>query len=273
MLSDNFYLGAHHPNWLSFAEFPLFVSRRRLQRYKKLPRAKCRWAQDSGGFTELSTYGKWTISFSKYVELTRRYRDEIGNMEWAAPMDWMCEPFILSKTKKPIETHQRHTVLNYVALMESAPDVPWMPVLQGWLPSDYLRCIDLYSRYRVDLTKCPVVGVGSICRRQGEVRIAMLLDELARYGIRLHGFGIKLKGLELAAHCLHSADSMSWSYAARRQPTQCGSATHKNCANCYEYARDWRDRVIDLVERVSRPSLREVSPDILAASPIGGLLS
>lgn len=260
---ENFYLGAHHPNWLSFADFPLFVSRRRMERYKKLPRATQKWALDSGGFTELSMNGEWTMRPSDYIRLARRFRDEIGKMEWAAPMDWMCEPFILEKTRSSVASHQRRSVRNYVGLMESAPDVPWIPVLQGWQPSDYLRCIDLYSLYRVDLAKCPVVGVGSICRRQGEVRIALLLDELSRYGLRLHGFGIKLKGLELAAHSLHSADSMAWSYGARRLPTSCGSATHKNCANCYVYAKEWRYRVLGTI-RTAGSSLQQVQADLFS---------
>jgi len=274
MESRNFYLGTHQPHWLAFSDFPLFVSRRRLEDYKVLPIARSNWSQDSGGFTELSMYGEWTINIREYVKLTRRFRDEIGKMDWAAPMDWMCEPFILEMTKKNVLTHQRRTVLNYVALMEMAPDVPWIPVLQGWHPSDYLRCIDLYARYRVDLTKLPVVGVGSICRRQGEVRIAMLLEQLAGCGLKLHGFGIKLKGLELAANSLYSADSMAWSYTARRLPTQCGSKTHKNCANCYEFAEDWRDRVATLIERtrLAGSPLREVQADIFSSEETGSVL-
>ena len=270
---DKFYLGVHHPNWLAFAGFRLFVSRRRLERYKKLPRATFPWAQDSGGFTELSMYGEWITNSSDYVALTRRFKDEVGMMEWAAPQDWMCEPFMLAKTRSSVESHQRRTVLNYVGLMEMAPDVPWIPVLQGWMPSDYLRCIDLYMTYRVDLTKCATVGVGSICRRQGEVRIALLLDELARNGLRLHGFGIKLKGLELAAQSLYSADSMAWSYSARREATTCGSTTHKNCANCFDYARDWRERVLGIIGRVSGSPVREVQEAILADEQETSLLS
>lgn len=266
MQQDNFYLGTHETHWLATAGFPLFVSRRRLQHKKKLPCALHPWAQDSGGFTELSMYGEWTINATEYIRLTRRFRDEVGHMQWAAPMDWMCEPFILAKTRSSVESHQRRTVRNYVGLMEQAPDIPWVPVLQGWQPSDYLRCIDLYTQYRVDLTKCTTVGVGSICRRQGEVRIALLLDELYRHGLKLHGFGIKLKGLELAAHSLASADSMAWSFDARRKPTQCGSATHKNCANCLIYAKEWRERVLALIERtggVPRPPLCDLPPTLL----------
>ena len=160
----------------------------------------------------------------EYVALTRRYQAEIGSMDWAAPMDWMCEPFILEKTRSTVASHQRRTVRNYVGLMEMAPDVPWIPVLQGWHPSDYLRCIDLYAQYRIDLTKLPLVGVGSICRRQGEVRIALLLEQLAGCGLKLHGFGIKLKGLELAVTL--SIPLIQWlgpSHSLTGCQTQCGS--------------------------------------------------
>lgn len=273
MQPSNFYLGTHQPHWLAFAGFPLFVSRRRLVEYRTLPRAKGLWAQDSGGFTELSMYGEWTINATEYIRLTRRFRDEIGNMQWAAPMDWMCEPFILAKTRSSVESHQRRTVRNYVGLMEQAPDVPWIPVLQGWQPSDYLRCIDLYQLYRVDLTKCPTVGVGSICRRQGEVRIAMLLDELCRHGLHLHGFGIKLKGLELAATSLYSADSMAWSFDARRKPTQCGNTTHKNCANCFIYAKEWRDRVVGLIERTAGQTMQPLPNAVFSNLQDAALLS
>lgn len=272
VLTSNLYLGTHEVHWLEWADFSLFVSRRRLQGRKRLPRARHRWFLDSGGFTELLMYGEWTLRFSNYVALARRFRDEVGLMAWAAPQDWMCEPFILEKTRSTVQAHQRRTVINYVALMESAPDVPWIPVLQGWTTGDYLRCIDLYARYRVDLTKLPVVGVGSICRRQGETKIALLLEELKRCGIRSHGFGLKLKGLALAAGALESADSMAWSFDARRKPTTCGSKTHKNCANCYEYAKEWRDRALGVIERATGSPVCPVPTGVLASGVEGGLL-
>lgn len=257
-------------NWLGIVEFPLFVSRRRLQGRRKLPTAVCQWACDSGGFTELSMYGRWTIRFSKFVSEIRRYRDEIGKLAWAAPMDWMCEPFILAKTRGTVKGHQRRTIRNYLALIESAPDVPWIPVLQGWTHGDYLDHLEQYARHGVWLEGLSLVGVGSICRRQGEVKTALLLEDLARCGLKLHGFGLKLKGLSLAGHCLESADSLAWSFDARRKPNQCGSPTHKNCANCLEYAREWRDRVIGT-------AMREVSPTLFpqpsATSVLQGLLS
>jgi len=75
------------------------------------------------------------------------------------------------------------------------------------------------------------------------------LRVLASQGLRLHGFGFKQQGLANAANILASADSMAWSYAARRKPPMPGCTTHKNCANCMRYALDWRERVLAIVER------------------------
>jgi hypothetical protein len=263
-----FYLGTHHPNWLGEVSFPLFVSRRRLQDRKTFPRALGPWAHDSGGFTELAMNGDWSISMREYVALVRRFHSEIGNMAWSAPMDWMCEPFMLAKTRGTVESHQRRTVINYVALMECAPDLPWIPVLQGWTHGDYLNCIDLYHRYRVPLESLPLVGIGSVFRRQGETRIALLIEDIARQGIKLHAFGMKTKGIELCGHVLESSDSMSWSYTARRQGNFCGSLTHKNCANCLIYATEWRDRIV----RLAGQAVCDVPPTILPANTEAGIL-
>lgn len=67
-----FWLGTHEPAWLNRTCVPLFISRRRLERRKRLPRATCPWALDSGGFTELSMHGRWTLDAKRYVELVRK---------------------------------------------------------------------------------------------------------------------------------------------------------------------------------------------------------
>jgi hypothetical protein len=43
-----------------------------------------------------------------------------------------------------------------------------------------------------------------------------------------------------SGHRLASADSMAWSYAARREPRLPGRTGHPNCANCLRYAASWR---------------------------------
>lgn len=235
-----FYLGTHQPHWLRLAGFPLFVSHRRLRSYRVLPQAKTHWALDSGGFSELSLYGKWVTTPEEYLDAIGRYEEGIGLMDWAAPQDWMCEPHMIEKTGLSVAEHQYRTVENYLLLCE---EVPVIPVLQGWDLEDYLRCIDLYRSAGVDLFVEPVVGVGSVCRRQNTAVAELIFDELADAGLRLHGFGVKITGLARFGHRLVSSDSMSWSVHGRRDPALPGH-THKNCANCFEYASQWRSRML-----------------------------
>ncbi|MFI0451212.1 hypothetical protein [Actinomadura sp. 6N118] len=72
MSTPLFYLGAHMPHWLWTVTFPLFVSHRQLARKTRLRPAVCRWALDSGGFTELSLYGRWVTSPAQYAEVVSR---------------------------------------------------------------------------------------------------------------------------------------------------------------------------------------------------------
>lgn len=210
-----------------------------------MPRALGQWALDSGGFSELSMFGKWTVSPKQYIEGVRRYVSEIGNLQWAAAQDWMCEPFIIAKTGLTVEEHQRRTVNNYLELRGLDPSLPIIPVLQGYKLDDYMRCRDAYALAGVDLTGLPLVGLGSVCRRQHTREIQMIAYCLSCEGVKLHGFGIKLKGRVLLQDHLVSSDSMAWSFAARRSDPMPGH-THKNCANCIEYAQNWYWRVVGL---------------------------
>jgi hypothetical protein len=223
---------------------PLFVSRRRLIGRKSLPRAICDWALDSGGFTELER-GGWGIGPADYVREVRRYRDEIGRLQWAPVQDWMCEPWMVASTGLTVEEHQRRTVISYLELMGLAPEVPWVPVLQGWEADDYLRCAEMYAAAGVDLERLAVVGLGSVCRRQHMREAERIVRRLAP--LRLHGFGVKTTGLARFADALVSSDSLAWSAGARRQPPLPG-CPHRNCANCPRWALAWRQRIIDLLE-------------------------
>lgn len=241
-----FWLGSHMPGWLGRTAVPLFISHRRLRRYRTLPRALGPWALDSGGFSELSLHGRWETSPASYAKAVARYRDEVGELVWAAPQDWMCEPPILAKTGLTVADHQQRTVASYLDLR--AAGLPVVPVLQGWTPRDYLACLDLYTQAGVDLAAAPLVGLGSVCRRQHTGQIRGLVSLLAARGLRLHGFGVKLEGLGAYADLLASADSLAWSYDGRRSRPLDG-CRHRNCANCLPYALAWRERVLAQVER------------------------
>jgi hypothetical protein len=62
-----------------------------------------------------------------------------------------------------------------------------------------------------------------------------------------------LQGLRRCGRHLASADSMAWSYEARREPPMPGHASrHRNCANCPEWALRWRRRVLAALEESER---------------------
>lgn len=249
--ADRFtYLGTHEVSWLARPELggsrctPLCVSHRRLAKRRTLPRAVTSWMLDSGAYSELYLYGRWTVSTAEYAAAVRRYSEEIGELERASVQDWMCEPHIVKRTGLSVYDHQARTVASYINLMWRDGELPWMPVLQGWSRDDYLRHIDMYDAMGIDLTLEPLVGLGSICRRQRTAEAVRIVEALYGAGIRLHGFGFKATGLRAAHHLLYSSDSLAWSYSARRRPPLPG-CTHKSCSNCLRYALTWRTRLLN----------------------------
>lgn len=279
----HFYLGCHRASWLTTApiDVSLFISHRVLRTYKRLP-VPPHWpfwrsgiplrhvAIDSGAFTELSLYHQFVTTPEEYLAALARYDDELTVLDWAAPQDWMCEPWMLAKTGLTVAEHQRRTVENFVRLTELWPDFsdadcPVMPVLQGWTVDDYLACVTLYEEQGIRLAEdYEIVGVGSVCRRQASAEIGDIFRTLAQFDLPLHGFGVKLAGLRRYGRYLVTADSMAWSYAGRRTPSQCGSTRHKSEANCQVFALDWRARV----EAVAAEAKLEIGqPDQLDLFP------
>jgi hypothetical protein len=206
------------------------------------------------------------MTAGQYAEAADCYAARIGRLDFAAPMDWTCEPPMIARTGLSVAEHQYRTVASYLELRALAPHLPFIPVLQGWTLADYLACTDLYTTAGVDLAVLPRVGLGSVCRRQCTGQIAVIVAALAARGLRLHGFGIKTSGLGRYGHLLASADSMAWSYAARRAPALPGCTGHRNCANCLAYATSWRTRLLAAATaRHWQPSLFDPEPGQVAA--------
>lgn len=261
-----FYLGTHKPRWLWAPEVnvPLCVSFRTLSMYKirasKPRRALQPWILDSGGFSELARHGRWTITPEEYVEAVILYATEIGNLAWAAPQDMMCEPAMITGgmagkvrcvgTGLDLPTHQWRTLANFIHLCDlwrERTDLPcpFIPVLQGWVMSDYRRMVEMYEAAGIDLASFPAVGVGSVCRRSESLSISYIMMSLAMEnpGIRLHGFGVKTQGLGSYAKWLASADSTAWSLDATHNPPLPGH-THQHCGNCLTWALRWRANML-----------------------------
>jgi hypothetical protein len=210
-----FYLGTHILSHTKSLERS-FVSVNRLQN-RKSDFDVSDWIMDSGAFTEISTYGHYRFPVSYYAEQINRW-SKCGNLEMAVTQDYMCEPFILEKTGLTVTEHQRLTIERYDQLIKLTT-VPIMPVLQGYQPQEYVNHI---KQYGSRLTYGMRVGVGSICKRNSKPEaIIAVLETIKneRPDLRLHGFGLKLTALQNIYICsmLYSADSMAWSFSARKQ--------------------------------------------------------
>lgn len=261
-----FYLGSHQPAWLARdLGVPLLVSHRRLAGRRTLPRATGPWVLDSGGFTELSMHGRWRFDEHTYVAAVRRYATEIGQLEWAAPMDHMTEQPVLARTGVTTRTHQHRTVANYLRLRDLAPELPFIPVVQGDTIISYLRCADWYERHGVDLAALPLVGVGSVCRRQHTTEVEHILKALSARGYRVHAFGAKVLGLARYADVIASSDSAAWSYRGRFVPG-C-TPSHRSESNCLRFALTWHQRL--MASLTPQDTALTDSGDQQSAAPVG----
>ena len=213
-----FFVGIHQP-----ADSRYFsracVSINRLRGRKK-PLGCAEVLIDSGAFTELSTYGHYRHSVAEYAAEVRRLHEQgVVRVSAAVAQDYMCEPFMLAKTGLTQDEHQRLTIARYDALVAEQLPVPVMPVLQGFSPESYVEHIRAYGPR---LAPSMWVGVGSVCKRQGNVEaILQVLRAIKaeRPDLRLHGFGVKTTALRNpeVRSLLATADSMAWSFAARKQ--------------------------------------------------------
>jgi hypothetical protein len=214
-----FFVGVHQPSDAKRLG-PVFVSVNRLSGPfgRKRPFTGQSWIMDSGAFTAIAAHGGYPEPPSAYAAHIRRWASP--NLVAAVAQDYMCEPVMLARTGLTIADHQRLTIERYDELLACGlGGVYLMPVLQGYDPADYARCVLAYGSR---LAPGAWVGVGSVCKRNGrpEAVLAVLNAILAvRPDLRLHAFGLKTTSLSVKEirERLHSADSIAWSYAARRQ--------------------------------------------------------
>jgi len=179
---------------------------------------------DGGGFVAAVRYREFPWGVDDYLDLCA-----------AAPwrgffsQDWCVEPQI---------THDRHAVLDRMSgtvrlnvlcrngARRRAIEDRFCPVLQGWHPHDYLRCLERMP-FALDY---PIIGVGSMCRRpvggpHGILAVVDTLDRaLAGERVSLHLFGCKSDGIAaLRGHPrIASADSQAWGVHARQAALKAG---------------------------------------------------
>ena len=174
------------------------------------------------------------------------YWKQFGELLAAVEQDMMCEPEMLKRTGLTVQDHQRITIENYDALQRLVTGVYIMPVLQGYDPSEYA---DHVRQFGSRLAFGAWVGVGSVCKRNGSPKkivavMRAILD--VRPDLKLHGFGLKITALKDPAvrELVWTADSMAWSFAARREGRN---------------PNDWRE-ALRFQERIGDLSLARPTP-------------
>jgi hypothetical protein len=212
----NFYTGLHQPSDAKHFERS-FISVNRLWE-RKGPFEVKDWILDCAGFTTIEKHGGYPQPTSVYAAEIRRWKNN-GNLVAAVSRDYMCEAPMLAKTGLTIQRHQELTIEEYDALIAEDTGVYILPVLQGYEPTDYVRHVEMYGER---LTFGMWVGVGSVCKRNGDIGAILAVlgaIKMIRPDLRLHGFGLKTTATTNGTirHLLFSADSMAWSYAARKQ--------------------------------------------------------
>jgi len=222
-------------------------------------------ALDSAGFVAMRHYKRYPWTIRQYVETAVSFP-----WTWWAQMDACCEPEIagdrstvlerVNATARMLELcrDDRARLLDNYPEFEPIASEP-MPVLQGWLPDDYRKSIDLADR--VLKGKWPrMVGIGSVCRRSlsgpfGLWRILHAVDTALPPGVSVHLFGVKgtaLKDIHRFPRVV-STDSMAFEFEARvRCREERMSKTISARLMCLD---SWRERQQRLLRSANEPDL------------------
>jgi hypothetical protein len=270
-----YYTGIGHPYHLGHAPVPVFIAITTLMRYATAWEGQgdpwpvqsygTRWAGDSGAFAALMLARDgdghpWSMDYQSYAATWATLVEKISHgypglgPDFIAIQDWPCEAAVLARTGKTVREHQKLTLNSYMALTGEIEHLPWLPILQGWHPEEYLEHHDMYRAAGVDLTD-QAVGIGSVCRRGSQDGIARVIRTLAPLGMRMHGFGLSINGLRLIGHLLASSDSQAWSKTAREENLMLPGCDHRarttgaptDCRNCFRYAIAYREEILDAV--------------------------
>lgn len=230
---EHFFVGVHHPHNAGKVE-RAFISYHALKRRRSGFPVQG-WIMDSGSFTTILKFGGYPEEPEIYGAAIRHWSTN-GNLLAAVTQDYMCEPHMLAITGMNVADHQFLTIARYDRLVACDLGGTYlMPVLQGYAPAEYIEHLEQHGER---LALGAWVGVGSVCKRNGDpaaIENILLTIKRVRPDLRLHGFGLKKTALGsgLVRSLLFSADSMAWSYAARREGRD---ANDINEAIAYQHA-------------------------------------
>jgi hypothetical protein len=176
-------------------------------------------AADSGGFVATRIWGDYRYNLHQYADWL-----STSNPDWAAMMDYCCEPEITGKNDGVIRERQARTTENAWKAWWQYQDVEWawVPTVQGWNVEDYIRhakalrplICAMQRHYKSVGNPYFRVGIGTLCARANSEMIRRVVKavrwELPR--VPLHLWGVKLKAVHplLASQGVVSVDSAAY---------------------------------------------------------------
>lgn len=170
---------------------------------------------DSGGFQATSS---WDMEFPYEPKELFDWAESIDADLVACP-DFACEPelhetSVMDRIHRTVEEH----ALAYAQYKDGDYTFELVPVLQGYEPEQYRRCIELYERegFIEDY-----MAIGTVCKRDSVDSIHRVLETLERHlpDTEWHMFGMTLnawKDRRLWGR-FKSADTAAWNWGGQTQ--------------------------------------------------------
>lgn len=210
---------------------------------------------DSGGFTAARRWGRYPWTPEQYAGFIRAVSRDVP-LAFCATLDYACERGVNREHYQTNTERIEATIANERACREVAPDLPWLPVLQGDTLEE--RAYDLARRRELGMLPTDYAGIGSVCGRGAAAarRVVRFYDGQLP-GVKLHGFGMHIGALDdpVAMGALRSWDSYSWTWARGARSLRAPEYLKQDGENYSAYARRlaglYLERTIE--PRLARP--------------------
>jgi hypothetical protein len=172
-------------------------------------------------------------------------------------MDYACERDVNRAMYATNIQRIDATIANEAACRGAAPDLPWLPVLQGDTIKE--RAYDLARRRERGMLPESYAGIGSVCGRGAKAARAVVRFYDGRLpGVKFHGFGMHIGSLDddVVMGALRSWDSYSWTWARGARSmrateyVKCADETYASYAR--RLARLYSERTIEPRQRRPR---------------------
>lgn len=172
---------------------------------------------DSGGYSMFRKWGNFPFTTDEYIDFVDLLMDDYPVTE-VATMDLPCEPSVNRHTFRTNIDRIKRTIEYADELLEN-PNIPWVPVVQGYTLNEYKACVNLLNG-NAGAMSAKTWAIGTLCARKktGGIRnIVVNLRKEIDPSIELHSFGLAINALRdpQVFFSIDSSDSGTWSFNGR----------------------------------------------------------